>query len=164
MKVKDFMTQKVLTITTDESVEKVFFIFNTNSLRHLPVMEDGKLAGIISERDLKKTLPLKAKKIMRSDGTSYSRVEDSLPHNAILLVRMERGGYKIGPLQVKHIMQTKVKTISPEEEMSKAASIMAESKIGSLLVLEDKKIVGIITTTNVLHAFVQMTQAKGNSK
>ncbi|MFQ5445016.1 MAG: CBS domain-containing protein, partial [Nitrospinales bacterium] len=72
------MTKKVTTISPQETVEKVFFIFNTKNIRHLPVMQKGKLVGIISDRDIKKIIPKKPRKIMRPDGKSYTMVKDAL--------------------------------------------------------------------------------------
>lgn len=165
MKIKDIMIRQVKTIQADESVEKLFFLFNTESIRHLPVIHDGKLAGIVSERDLKKILPPKAKKITRPDGTSYSVLDnDSLPHGSLLLLRFNREGYAIGPIKVSAIMKTKIISISPDDNIYDAASTMAEKKIGSLLVLDNKKLVGIITTTDLLYALVKLKKEGGNSK
>lgn len=165
MKVKEIMTKKVMTIKTDESVEKLFFIFNTEGIRHLPVIHEGKLAGIVSERDLKKILPPKAKKITRADGTSYSVLDgESLPHGSLLLLRFNREGYAIGPISVKAIMKTKIISIAPDDNIYDAASIMADKKIGSLLVLDDKKLMGIITTTDLLRALVKIREEGQKSK
>ena len=54
MKVKDLMSTKLFTVGPEDMLDKVFFLFNFESIRHVPVLEKGKVVGIISDRDLKK--------------------------------------------------------------------------------------------------------------
>ena len=75
MKVKDLMSKKVLTVSPEDKVDRVFFLFNFENIRHMPVVEKGKLVGILSDRDLKKVLG-PAKKFLKS--TSYGRLAQLL--------------------------------------------------------------------------------------
>ncbi|MEK7254248.1 MAG: CBS domain-containing protein [Bacteroidota bacterium] len=133
MKVKELMTKNVLTVTPDDKVDRVFFLFHFESIRHLPVMEKGKLVGILSDRDLKKVVGSRKAFVEKPDGSTLT-----------LLSR-----------KVKNIMRRGVITIGPEQRAA-AAAIMAKRKIGALPVLEKGKLVGIITATDILRAFVKL--------
>lgn len=160
MKVKEIMTKKLITVNPEETLEKIFFIFNTKNIRHLPVIEKEKLVGIISDRDIKKIMPKKPRKIMRPDGKSYSMIKDALHQGEILLMRSGTSGYVVGPLKAKSIMKQKVVTISPDDEAAQAAALMVEKKISCLPVLEQggttQKLVGIVTAINIMEAFSKL--------
>lgn len=134
MKVKELMTKNVLTVTPDDKVDRVFFLFHFENIRHLPVLEKGKLVGILSDRDLKKVVGSRKAFVEKPDGSTLT-----------LLSR-----------KVKNIMRRGVITIGPEQRAADAAAIMAKRKIGALPVLEKDKLVGIITATDILRAFVKL--------
>ena len=160
MKVKEIMTKKVTTVGPEETVEKIFFTFNTKNIRHLPVLEKGKLVGIISDRDIKRIMPKKPRKIMRPDGKSYTMIKDALHKGEVLLMRSGTSGYVVGPLKAKSIMQPKVVTISLDEEAANAAMLMVEKKISCLPVMEKdgsiETMIGIVTAINIMEAFVKL--------
>lgn len=134
MKVKDLMTRKVLTVGPDDQVDRVFFHFNFENIRHMPVVEKGKLVGILSDRDLKKVLGPPKKFLERADGSTVS----------------------ISARKVRTIMKRGLITIGPDQRAADAAAIMAKRKIGALPVVHKQKLVGIITATDILRAFVKM--------
>lgn len=140
MKVKDLMKTKVLTVSPADRVDKVFYLINFENIRHLPVVEKGKVIGMVSDRDLKK--------VMGSLKTARSVVRKT---ETIVTIR---------PRAVETIMRRGVVTISPDAEASEAAAIMAKRKIGALPVVSKEKLVGIITTIDLLWAFVKLSQAK----
>jgi len=73
MKVKDLMSKKLFTVGPEEMLDKVFFLFNFESIRHLPVVEKGKVVGVISDRDLKKILGPRKKFVTdKVDGTQFT--------------------------------------------------------------------------------------------
>ena len=135
MKVKELMTKKVFTVTPEDKVDKVFILFNFEAIRHIPVVEGGEVAGILSDRDLKKILGPKKQKVVTTDGTTI-----------IIQAR-----------KVRTLMNRNVTTIGPDERASDAAAIMAKRKIGCLPVVKNKKLVGIITSTDILRAFVKLS-------
>ncbi len=137
MKVKDLMTEKVLTVTPDDRVDRVFFLFNFENIRHVPVVEKGRLVGIVSDRDIKKILGPVKKTIERADGTSVT----------------------ISSRKVRTLLSRKPVTIEPEQRAADAAAIMAKRKIGALPVVHKDKLVGIITATDILRAFVKLCNA-----
>lgn len=146
MRVKELMTKKVFTVTPEDKVDKVFILFNFEAIRHIPVVEDGEVAGILSDRDLKKILGPKKKKMVTEDGTTVT----------------------IQTRKVRTLMNRNVTTIGPDERASDAAAIMAKRKIGCLPVVKNKKLVGIITSTDILRAFVKLSndimKLQGNGK
>ncbi|MBI5428653.1 MAG: CBS domain-containing protein [Nitrospinae bacterium] len=137
MRVKELMSVKVFTVTPDDMVDRVFFLFNFESIRHLPVVENDKVVGVVSDRDLKKVLgPWRPKKPGKNDLSSFT-----LPSR-----------------KVKTLMRRGLTTIGPEEKAADAAAIMAKKKIGCLPVVSAEKLVGIITATDILRAFVRLSE------
>ncbi len=134
MKVKELMTKEVMTVDVEDKVDKVFYLFNFQNIRHVPVLENGKLAGILSDRDLKKVLGPVKKSVQKLDGTSIT----------------------ISARKVKTIMRRRPVTVEPEQRAADAAAIMAKRKIGALPVVHKGKLVGILTSTDILKAFVKL--------
>jgi acetoin utilization protein AcuB len=114
----------------------VFFLLHYEKIRHLPVMENKKVVGIVSDRDLYKALGPKS----RSQGVKQQDGETSL---------------HVIPRKVRSIMRRGVITIGPDEYAAKAATMMARKKIGALPVTKGDKLVGIITATDILLTFAQ---------
>ncbi len=135
MKVRDLMTRKVITATAEDKVDRIFFLFHYENIRHIPIVsEKGKLVGIISDRDIKKILGPRQKQHESKDGTVLT----------------------VSARKVRTIMRREPVTISPEEKAADAASIMVKRKIGALPVINKGKLVGIITATDILKAFVKL--------
>ncbi len=135
MKVKELMTQNVLTVSPLDKIDRVFFLINFENIRHVPVVDKGRLVGMLSDRDLKKVLGPVKKMVEKSDGTTVTIVSR----------------------QVRTLMNRKLVTIEPEQRAADAAAIMANKKIGCLPVVHKDKLVGIITATDILKAFVQLS-------
>ncbi len=134
MKVQDLMTQKVLTVAPQDSVERVFLMFIYEKIRHVPVVEKKKLVGIISDRDLKKIVGAPKKFLVRPDGTTLT----------------------ITARKVHTLMTSKVVTVEPRQRAADAAALMAKKKIGALPVVHRNRLVGILTETDILRAFVKL--------
>ena len=134
MKVKELMSTKLTTVSPNDKLDRVFFLYNFENFRHLPVLEKNKLVGIISDRDLKKILGPKKTFVEKPDGTTV----------------------QLSTRRVKNIMRRNVTTIEPEQRAADAASIMAKKKIGALPVVQKNKLVGIISATDILKAFVKL--------
>ena len=134
MKVKELMTKNVLTVGLNDNVDRVFFLINFENIRHVPVVDKGKLVGIVSDRDLKKVLGSPKKFLDKPDGTSIS----------------------ISSRKVRTLLKRAPITIEPEQRAADAAAIMARRKIGALPVVHKNKLVGIVTATDILKAFVKL--------
>ncbi len=135
MLVKDWMTLDPITVTPDTSVMKASQLMKENNIRRLPVVDDGgKVVGIVSDRDLKEASPSKA-----------------------TTLDVHELYYLLSELKVKDIMSKKVYTIKPTDTVEKAAVIMLEHKITGLPVVEDGKLVGILTQGDVFRVLTSIT-------
>lgn len=131
MKIKDWMTPKVTTVSPETSVKEAFKVMKKNGFRHLPVVRGEKLVGFVTDRDLR-----------RPDIADVFKEWNDL--------------YRLSDeLHVEDVMITKVHTVSPEEDLKKAASLVIEKHIGALPVCESGKLVGIITVFDFLRALVK---------
>lgn len=135
MKVKELMSKKLFTVGPEDMLDKVFYLFNFEAIRHLPVVEKGKVVGVLSDRDLKKIMGARKKIVTdKVDGTQFT----------------------VHARRVRTIMDRGVTTIGPDEQAADAAAIMAKRKIGCLPVVKKGKLVGMITSTDILRAYVKL--------
>jgi acetoin utilization protein AcuB len=139
MKIRELMTAKVFTVAPDDKIDRVFFLMNFEQIRHIPVIERGKVVGILSDRDLKKVF-----------GSLKNSEINSRNDNQNIV-------YSVKSREVRTIMRRGVISIHPNAEAYEAASIMAKRKIGALPVVKNDKLVGIISATDILRAFVRMS-------
>ena len=128
MFVSHWMTRKVYTVTPDESVSDAVNLMKEKKIKHIPVIKDGKLKGIISDRDIKAFTPSKA--------TTLDIYELH---------------YIFAKTKIKDVMNTKVATTTPEKPVEEAAALMYDQNVGCLPVLENGKLVGIISDLSLIH-------------
>jgi acetoin utilization protein AcuB len=133
LRVRDLMTKTPRTVTPDTSVHEARALMQQRKIRHLPVLEHGRMVGIISDRLLRTVLP--------SPATSLSVWEVN---------------YLLDRLTVAEVMTHFVMTVTPETLASEAAGRMLGQKVGALPVVEDGRLVGILTRTDILRAFLQL--------
>ncbi|OGP73185.1 MAG: hypothetical protein A2Y80_10300 [Deltaproteobacteria bacterium RBG_13_58_19] len=135
MLVKDWMTSDPVTITDDTSMMKAIHLMKQNRFRRLPVLHQGQLVGIISDRDLKEASPSKA-----------------------TTLDVHELYYLLAELQVKDIMSRQPMTVSPEDTVEHVAQLMLEHTISGMPVVTDRgELVGIITQSDVFRAFMHIT-------
>jgi acetoin utilization protein AcuB len=132
MLVQDVMQTKLITVTPRTTLPEAIRLTRERGIRHLPVLDDDRLVGIVSDRDLKRAMVSSATTLQRHE------LESLLEH-----------------VTVETIMTRPVKTIGPSFPVEDAARVMAGEKISSLPVTEDGRLVGIITETDVLQLFVR---------
>jgi acetoin utilization protein AcuB len=135
--VRDLMTQAPLTISPATSVDEAYRLMQDHRIGHLPVCEDGRLVGLLSDCDLRLVLP--------SPATSLAAHE---VHD--LLAR----------LMVAEIMTRFPVTIGPDHALTEAASRMLSHKVHALPVTENRRLVGILTRTHLLYAFIRSQAAQ----
>jgi acetoin utilization protein AcuB len=128
MMVRDIMTKNVITITSDTYVLDAERIMEQNKIGRLPVVDDGKLVGIVTKNDVLKASPT-----------------STTPTNQRHLF------YLMSKLTVKEIMKTKILTVSPDTPIEKSIALAQKNKVGSLPVVEGDKLVGILTTNDVFY-------------
>ena len=121
------MTPNPATLDRNETLDLPDAIMNLGRIRHMPVVEDGKVVGVLSQRDLFRSALIAA--------LGFGR---------------KTTGTLIKTIQVKEVMSQDVITIAPNASVKEAARVMIEKKIGCLPVVENEKIVGLITETDIL--------------
>lgn len=135
MKIRELMTGGLITVRPETPVQEARDLLAREEIRHLPVTRaDGALAGIVTDRDIRLNLPSRA--------TSLSAGE--INH---LLAR----------LTVGEIMTRTVITIGPDAPAREGARIMLDHRIGALPVVDDGRLIGIVTETDIVRAFVRVT-------
>lgn len=138
MLVKDWMTKDPVTITDETSMMKAIHMMKERRFRRLPVLRDGKLVGLVTDRDLKEASPSKA-----------------------TTLDVHELYYLLAELQIKEIMSRNPVSVSPEDTVEHAAQLMLEKTISGLPVVEDDgHLVGIITQSDVFKAFINITGVK----
>ena len=126
MKLRDIMTRFPQTIGSDEKLLYAREMMLWGQLRHLPVVDGDRLVGILSERDI---------------AGYQARIGESLASNPNATVSMA--------------MQPKPKTAHPDDSVTEAAARLAADRIGCLPITEEGRLVGLVTTTDVLVAEVR---------
>ncbi len=128
MRVRDYMTQKVTTLTDDARLLDAALLIRRTGKRHVPILSsDGKVVGIISDRDVSRMAPSMLAKMTPEE---YNAVFEATP----ITVAMTKN-----PM-----------TIAPDAPIHDAVTILYTKKIGALLVVENEKLVGILTVNDML--------------
>ena len=130
--VKDWMKRYPITIPSNTKIYEAHRIMADKHIRHLPVVENGKLLGIVTLGDLRGAEP--------SEAATLSNLELN---------------YLLTMTTMEKIMTREVITVTPTTPLRKAAKLMLEYKIGGLPVLEAGKVVGIITESDIFRALVE---------
>ncbi len=134
MLVRDRMSPGPVTITTKQTVADAFALLREKKIRRLPVVDRGKLVGIITDRDLSEVSP--------SPATSLSIFEIN---------------YLLSKMTIdKVIRRQKLITIRPDAFLEEAALLMRDHNIGALPVVENGELVGIITESDIFDAFIEI--------
>ncbi len=140
MRVEELMTSKVFTVEQHDLIDRVFFLIHYEKIRHVPVVEKGKVIGIVSDRDLYKALGPKTNSSAIESGTAST--------------------LHVVPKKVQHIMHRGVLTVNRDTYASEAAAIMANNRVGALPVVDkDNRLVGIISSTDILRVFSKVEKA-----
>jgi CBS domain-containing protein len=126
--VRDVMQKSVVTISVSETLSTVEDIMTLGQVRHIPVVQAGRLAGVVSHRDL-----------LRASLSNLSHHRDDERRLFLHVVEIAR------------VMSTPPVVVSPDVTVGEAALIMTERAIGCLPVLEADELVGMITETDILH-------------
>lgn len=133
--VDKWMTRDVITVPPQEKIIDAFELMQGRGIRHLPVVEDGELKGLVTDRDIRLALI----------PSPLSTPEDRMYH----LGALER---------VDEIMATDLITVAPTTTIEEAAKLMAKYKIGAVPVVAQGKLVGILTETDILSVFIEVLE------
>ena len=128
------MTKNPMTVTADTKVDEVAYLMKKHNFRRLPVVEDGKLVGFLSDSDIIRVSP--------SPATTLSRYEINS-----LLAKM----------CVRDIMKKDVISVNVDATIEEAALLMYKNKIGGMPVVSNVgAVVGVITETDIFKTFVDV--------
>ena len=130
--VKDSMTREIVTISPDDTAGAALAACRERRIRHLPVLTEGRLVGIVSDRDLRSAIPA------MGDSARAAALQEML---------------------VKDVMVGDVVTALPDDPIEHAANVMREMRIGCLPVVEGGELVGILTSSDVMTALVYLVGA-----
>ena len=136
MRVRDLMTAKPITVDPETPMLEARQRMVRERIRHLIVVENARVMGIVTDRDIRLNLP--------SPATSLSVWELNF-----LLAKLTVGG----------VMSSSVIVVDPDRPIAEAARIMIDHKIGALPVVEAGRLVGIITESDFLRAIASPSQA-----
>ncbi len=129
MHIGQVMTRKLVTTTPETKISTAFNSMVNKKIAHLPVLNRSKeLVGIISDRDIRKVM-----------GAKKGREQE-----------------KFDKLKVKEIMTSNVVTVNPGMSVSDAVKIMLRMKVGSLPVVDEGTLSGIVTKDDMLGVFTEM--------
>ena len=137
MLVGERMSRPVISITKSMPIHDALALFKKEHIRRAPVIQDGRLIGIISDKDLLNASP--------SQVTSLSVWEMN---------------YMLSKITVREVMTRKVLTVQMDTPIEEAARIMADNKIGGVPVMKTDKVVGIITETDLFKIFLELMGAR----
>jgi acetoin utilization protein AcuB len=137
MFVGERMSRPVISVSPEDPINEVLAMFRTEHIRRAPVMKEGKLVGIVSERDLLNASP--------SSATTLSVWELN---------------YLISKVKVKNVMTKKVITVDKDTPIEEAARIMADQKIGGVPVVSSGNVVGMITETDLFKVLLELMGAR----
>lgn len=127
MRIRDVMTKNPITVDTETLVLDAQKIMQENNIRRLPVVDKGKLVGIVTKHDLLQASP--------SPATSLS---------------IHELNYLLARMKVKEIMKKNPMTLAPDTPFEEALKVGQDKKIGSFPVVENGKLVGIATESDIV--------------
>ncbi|HFU3724298.1 TPA: CBS domain-containing protein [Streptococcus suis] len=134
MSVKDFMTRKVVYISPDTTIAHAADLMREQDLHRLPVIENDKLVGLVTEGTIAEASPSKA--------TSLSIYEMN---------------YLLNKTKVKDVMIKDVITVSAYASLEDATYLMYKNKVGILPVVDNDQLYGVITDRDIFAAFLQVS-------
>ena len=130
--ISNIMTTELITLSFSDTLYSAEKRMKVNHIRHIPVVDEEKLVGLLSLSDLKR--------ISFIDAYSQVGTEDTPVYNM---------------LSIKDMMIKKPLTVSPDNSIFLVTEIFTHKEFHSLPVVADGKLVGIVTTTDLLNYFIK---------
>ncbi len=134
---RDLMTPNPLTVTPQASIAEAWDVIGELAVRHIPVVENGALVGMLSDRDLAR---VDIAKVLRVEGADALREELETP--------------------IVEVMTSDVISVQPETGVGEVISLLLEHKIGAVPVVEPgtREVLGIISYVDVLRALQDLVE------
>ncbi len=131
--ISSIMTKEVVTLNLNDSLYSAEKRMKVNHIRHMPVVDGDELIGLVSLADLQR--------VSFIDAYSKEGTEDTPVYNM---------------LSIRDLMIKNPLTASPKTTILEVSKLLASKEFHSLPVVDDGKLVGIITTTDLLHYFIEL--------
>ena len=130
---KDYMTKTVMTVHPEDYLVDVRKSMQDQGVRHLPVVDGGKLVGIVSLNTIRDAAPSKATDL------SIHEVH-----------------YLLSKMKIREVMKKDVVTCGPDDHVEDIAKIMQTKRIGAVPVVDKGKLLGILTNDDMFRILMQM--------
>jgi acetoin utilization protein AcuB len=135
--VRDYMTRELVTLREDDELRKAVELVMVRRIRHIPVVSDeGKLVGILADRDIKRILP---SPLTNPAAAEFEEVLDSTP--------------------LGRVMTREPVTVDSGVTVEEAVTTLVKSKVGGLPVVEDGVLVGMFTKRDALRGYLELLRA-----
>jgi CBS domain-containing protein len=131
--VRQFMASPVTSLPSTARLLDAGLLLRAGRIRHIPIIDDGELIGILSDRDIQRCTP---SLLTRVSAEEYNAIFEDTP--------------------VAKVMTRNPQHISPDEPLHAAAELLQSQKLGCLPVVENGKVVGIITKDDMLGALMRL--------
>jgi CBS domain-containing protein len=125
--VKEIMMGSPVTLKPDDTLDLANDVISLGRIRHIPVVEEGRVVGLLSQRDL--------------IGAAASQIFGLKQRNTSALLKT---------ILIKDVMKKRVITVAPQNKIKAVARLMADKKIGCVPVVSEGALVGLVTTTDIL--------------
>jgi CBS domain-containing membrane protein len=125
--VREIMTGSPVTLKPEDTLDLANNVISLGRIRHIPVVEDGRLVGLLSERDLM--------------GAATTE---------IFGLKQKRKSALLKTVLIKDVMKKRVITVKPDTPIKDAAQLMADKKVGCVPVVSAGALVGLVTTIDIL--------------
>jgi acetoin utilization protein AcuB len=133
MRIRDVMTKNPITVDSETLILDALRVMKEKNVRRLPVLERGKLVGIVTQKDLNEAAPVP------TTSTSAHELHDFL-----------------SKIKVKEVMKKDLMTLSPDTPFEEALRIGKKNKISSFLVMENGELVGITTESDLVRFVIRV--------
>jgi acetoin utilization protein AcuB len=140
-RVRDYMTPDPATLDSKNTLLDAVLMLRRLELRHIPILDDGRMVGILTDRDVGRVAP---SMLMGISPQDYNRVFEDTP--------------------VAKVMTRNLLSTTPGAPLAEAVHLLYNHKVGCLPVLEDGRLVGIITVVDMLQALHDLVDDSGSAE
>ncbi len=151
MKVKDAMNRDVITCKPDDTLSTLVDLFKNKHISGMPVVENEKVVGIVSETDLLKLFKIPEVSEEMFLPSPFEIIEMPI-RSMIRYEEFKKSFEDIRIKPVKDIMKKKVYFISPDSSLEDASSMMVKHRVNRLPVIENGKLVGILVRSDIIRS------------
>jgi acetoin utilization protein AcuB len=143
VQVKNWMKPHVHAVKPLDSIQHAREIMESHRVNQLPVVVGGRLVGIVTDRDLREAFP----SVFASGSFAKPRQKSPLADPSQITVEM--------------VMTSNVLTLGPHDSIVEAARLMRRERMGAIPIVDSNRLVGILTRSDVLDAFVALVERWG---